>query len=880
MDSTLRTILVCSSAIIAVLSGQRVIAQTPAQNNAQTPAQATAQPTDTSSQLEEVTVLARRKVENIQVVPVAATVVSNAKLDELTVENSYDMNKLAPGLEMQNSSESRNNFVPSIRGETVGGASGQEPSVVGYFSEVPNFAPSFFDLESIQVLNGPQGTLFGETVLGGAILFQPVKPSNDFNGYVRIQGGGYNYTSFEGAVGGPIVDDVVDFRVSGQMRKRDGYTTVYPEFGALGGPPNPVNPAQADNVDTSDLRLSLVVKPFDGLENYTIFATQYSSNNGAGIIDFYTNPNFINPAVRNLVISANPTAAAQFQLYGGYPAPAGMTWAQLAQTAYQQQLQLGPRAESGDYSRANESRFYGVINHTDFDVTDNLRLRNIFGDYWTLTQGASIDTDASALPLIDTTPATSSLNGRYPWMGGYPDRVWSDEAQVQGKSLNSKLNWQVGYYYRVNAARQWEMPGQVKVFASPSAFPTSAASCAALYDVSGTCSTLTQTSSRQEAIYGQGTYSITPTIHFTAGYREAWDVFHTYTTAGPVVTQTVNGIVLPVPYVVSPTPGAATATSTIPNKGNGTYTLTADWDVTDSVMVYFTNRTGYKTGGANTSLSITDPLYFFGPAKKLDFEAGLKADWTLGGVSGRTNVAVYHDIDTNLQERTLEPGTSNIVTQNIGDAKFDGVEFQELINASRWFEVSGFFNYLNARYTKYLQTATCAADFYYTGCNGLPGTTPVIIDHAHGVLTIGNSVIDFQPDPIDVASKYRVSITPTLKLQPLLKQDIRLTANVMYRSSFATDPAATSELAGVTVPVQTVVGPVLNPLIQPGYTLADFRLDWNNVGDHNYSVSFAVTNAFNKLYRTGTAGGLTIAGVVPMVFGEPRMWYMEVNAKF
>jgi len=870
MDSTSRRILVSSLAIATVLSGQRAFAQASAQTAEAAPA------------IEEVTVIARRVAENIQSVPVAVTAVSNAKLDQLTVQDSYDLNKLAPGLEFQNNGEGRNNFVPSIRGETVGGASGAEPSVVGYFSEVPNFTPSYFDLQSIQVLNGPQGTLFGETVIGGAVLFQPVKPSDDFNGYARIQGGGYNYISFEGGIGGPIVNDKVDFRVSGQFRKRDGYTSIYSAFGALGGPANQIGPAvKADDVDTAQMRVSLVIKPSDRLENYTILSTQYSSNHGAGIIDYYVNPNYISAALRNEVISANPTAAAQFQLWAGYPAPAGMTWGQLVQLTYQQQLQLGPRAEVGDYSRANESRFYGVINHTDFDVNDNLRLRNIFGMYWTQTQGASIDTDASALPLVDTRPPLASPSGQFPWLGGWPNRVWSDEAQIQGKFFNNKLNAQLGFYYRDNDTRQWAMPGQVIVYASPSGFPTSAANCAALYGVTtGTCSTLTQTNSRQEAVYAQGTYAVTPKIDLTAGYRLAWDVLHTYTTAGPVVTETVNGIAIPVPFVVAPTPGASIFTQTIPNKSNSTYTLTADWHVTDSTMVYFTNRTGYKTGGANTSLPVNDPLYFFGPAKKLDFEAGLKSEWSWNGISGRTNLAVFHDIDTNLTERSLEPGTSNIVTQNIGDAKFDGIEFQELIEPSKWLEVSGFFNYLDARYTKYLQNETCAAVSYLVACQGLPTTTPVMFDHAHGTLNVGGTVINFQPDLIDVASKFRISIQPTLKLQPWLNQDIRLTANITYRSSFATDPAPTSTLIGSYIPEQTVTGVVSNPLIQPGYTLADFRVDWDNIGDHKYSLSFAVTNAFNKLYRTGTAGGLTIAGVTPMVLGEPRMWYLELNAKF
>ena len=101
----------------------------------------------------------------------------------------------------------------SLRGQSVDSFSFAAPAVVAYFNEVPTggaAAQSFFAMDSIQVLKGPQGTLFGRNATGGAVNFYTRSPSlTDYDGYVTAGAGNYSLVTAQGAIGGPIVGAVM-----------------------------------------------------------------------------------------------------------------------------------------------------------------------------------------------------------------------------------------------------------------------------------------------------------------------------------------------------------------------------------------------------------------------------------------------------------------------------------------------------------------------------------------------------------------------------------------------------------------------------------------------------------------------------------------------
>src|SRR3546814_15911805 len=135
------------------------------------------------------------------------------QLRERQIKSPYDLTFNAPGLNVRSGggrSESPDYF---LRGQ--GNTFIRNPSVVTYFNDVPlgsirqniNAAIQnlqIYDLASVQVLKGPQGTLFGKSSTGGAVLFTPIKPSNEFGGYIDTQIGNYDMLELQGALNVPI----------------------------------------------------------------------------------------------------------------------------------------------------------------------------------------------------------------------------------------------------------------------------------------------------------------------------------------------------------------------------------------------------------------------------------------------------------------------------------------------------------------------------------------------------------------------------------------------------------------------------------------------------------------------------------------------------
>jgi iron complex outermembrane receptor protein len=160
-----------------VLGGQSAVAaETPASNSAVTAKE---------NLIEEVVVTARRREESLQVVPISVTAISGEALASKGVTNAFDLGDHVPSLRIQASELSPRLFTTSIRGLKSLNYLVLDDSPIGtYFAEGVvahpyGFGASFFDLQSVQVLKGPQGTLFGRNTTGGAVLIEPNKASID-----------------------------------------------------------------------------------------------------------------------------------------------------------------------------------------------------------------------------------------------------------------------------------------------------------------------------------------------------------------------------------------------------------------------------------------------------------------------------------------------------------------------------------------------------------------------------------------------------------------------------------------------------------------------------------------------------------------------------
>ena len=288
------------------------------------------------------------------------------------------------------------------QGPAFNGTSG----TVTYFAEAPDpylgldgRPGSYYDLANIQVLKGPQGTLFGKNATGGNVLFEPQRPTNTLSGYFNGQLGDYGEREFDAAINIPIVSDKVLLRVAGTAERRDGYTTdVGPNF-----------PGKSyDNIAYEGFRVGLTVRPFTGLESYTLYRYQQSYTNGPGTVPYLLDP------TRTDLDAAFPNRT----------------------TAFATQQALGPRQVSYDFNEFTRTQYNQAMNSTTYRVNDNIQLKNIVS-YTRDEIYYAYDYDAGPLPLA----GQSSTN--VPTEGG--DYI-SEELQLQGNALDRKLQYAGGIY--------------------------------------------------------------------------------------------------------------------------------------------------------------------------------------------------------------------------------------------------------------------------------------------------------------------------------------------------------------------------------------------------------------------------------------------------
>jgi iron complex outermembrane receptor protein len=180
--------------------------------------------------LEEVTVTAQKREQNLQDVPVSVTAFSGNRIDELGITDIAGVATRTPGFTYGNFSDLK--LAPTaLRGVTAisSGSAGADPAVGYYLDEVylgngASAAIEFFDLERVEVLRGPQGTLFGRNSIGGVINITTRKPVDEFESVVNAEYGNYNYVNAKASVNIPMVPDKLAGRFSVSYVGHDGYT--------------------------------------------------------------------------------------------------------------------------------------------------------------------------------------------------------------------------------------------------------------------------------------------------------------------------------------------------------------------------------------------------------------------------------------------------------------------------------------------------------------------------------------------------------------------------------------------------------------------------------------------------------------------------------
>ena len=218
--------------------------------------------------LQEIVVTAQKRSENLQSVPVSVTALTSTQLSSLKLDNASTLTTQIPNLQV-NGIVGEGSPLFSLRGVSMFDYSlSQSSPVASYIDEVYKgnfvlFGVEMYDLERIEVLRGPQGTLYGKNTTGGAINFITHKPGFNTEGYIKAGGGNYNRREVEGAFQTGLIPDRLAVRVAMTYTKADGFVK-----NILPGHPD------LEGVDQYGVRISLLFRATDSLD----FTLRYSKS--------------------------------------------------------------------------------------------------------------------------------------------------------------------------------------------------------------------------------------------------------------------------------------------------------------------------------------------------------------------------------------------------------------------------------------------------------------------------------------------------------------------------------------------------------------------------------------------------------------------------
>jgi iron complex outermembrane receptor protein len=412
-----------------------------------------------SAALDDIVVTARRREEASQSVPLVIAAVSGADLTARSITNVDEIQFLVPTLRVTTSLDQGQGTSFALRGLRSTG-------VVTYFSQVPALGQivgrELYDLGSVQVLKGPQGTLFGKNTSAGAILFEPARPTDEIEGFFEVKAGNYDQMGLQGMFNLPL-SDTLQLRVAGQAEKRDGFTKIV-------GQPNGTNLSPQGKIDSASVRASLLFRPSDDLENLLV-------------VDRFDAEESLNPPrlFRSIACPDNP-GFVQLLIQGSCKYPG---WDQ----SVAEDLALGPRKTNNPFQGSTLTKSWSVSNLTTYDVNDQVTVKNIFG-YRRDTLNRRFDGDGTKFDLF-----ISNNNNSY--------RFYSDEMQVQAEVGRLKLILGAFYSHNkigYNDSFRVAVPGPLDPILRDG-----------------------RTTETSKALFTQATFAATDRLNLTAGFRYTWE---------------------------------------------------------------------------------------------------------------------------------------------------------------------------------------------------------------------------------------------------------------------------------------------------------------------------------------------------------------------
>jgi iron complex outermembrane recepter protein len=624
--------------------------------------------------IETVVVTAQKRTEDIQSIPITVQAFSAKTISDLGIKASTDLSQFTPNLDIALPAGAGNQPIISIRGVGLNDYDTNNAGPNGvYMDEVYLSSPASqtfqaFDLERIEVLKGPQGTLYGRNTSGGAINFISAKPTDEFTGNFHAEYGSFDTFQLEGAVGGPIAEGL-DFRVSAVHNGSGGYT-----FNALTG----------------------------GREN--------GSNNYAGRVQLQWKPTEDLTFLLNVHGGIVANRPAEYRHLGGYD-PATFDFCAPARV-------YSNTSDCVDlFGYGTPSKFYGGAYNRQKHLNVNslgasLRTDYVIGDDITLTSITAFEHSDKIHPEDSDASPNRELEINF----GVLSNTFTQE--LRASQSTDDYNWVIGLYYLSESLHQ-DQPLYVLLdadnfFGGPGAGDGVAQIA---YDQSRQVTS-------SYAAYGQGTYNVTDALKLTLGGRVTAESKSFHYRAGFTLQDGGMDHFDPVTPILPP-PGGSFDRSLSNTSAN--WRVAANYNVTTDIMAYASAATGFKSGGFNGSFLSTDPVQInaqlapIKPENVTAYEVGVKS--TFFDDRLLFNAALFYNDYRNLQIFVLAPVPGTVLATNLlsnaRSAHMMGADIQTVAKPFENLTVSAQLGLLQAK----IDSNELLGVSVYTG---LP-----IFDHAH-----------------------------------------------------------------------------------------------------------------------------------------------------
>lgn len=844
-----RRLLLCGAVLLSTaLIDSSALAQSatdPAPATAEPEPASTAPPTEPSASTAplgdgEIVVTAQRREERQSRVPVSVVAFSAETLQSKVINSEQDLGTIVPGLLVKNG-QTANQLSYSMRGQTLDPFSGTSPAVLPYLNEVPyspyNTATSFFDLQSIQVVKGPQGTLFGRNATGGAVLYTTPRPGDELSGNVIIRAGERNTFQVQGAIDLPLVKDLLALRLAGDFSKEDGFIRNRFTGNTLG------------DKDSQSGRATLLFTPTSSISNTTLVQyDHFGGTEGQGnIYTYYTAPNaagqqFINNGTTSVLnTNGSPLTSTLDTVYNVF---SGLLFNLDGNNIGDSNLTAGPAFGPGRFpggvlgnavfTRANpydiylefdlphKSKNLFISNTTEFVISDALTIKNIFSynDTDTTLPTNLAGGPFGALWTYNNPNNPTGISGNGPPGGQrFLAKTFTEELQIQGRLFDNRLSYTVGGFYS-HFKHSDTTPVNVGAEIDPAAGAAPAFGLPVDIDYSATAKDISK------AIYAQVDFKVTDKLKLTAGGRYTWEKVSLRQNPGSI-------------FIVS---GATTLDAVQKrNLSDPSWTLSLQYQLNDQNMIYAAHRGSFRSGNFNTVVLPVNDANFFDNENAEDYELGYKFSGRVGGRPARFNLAVYQVTVTDAQHAiyAVVGGNPAGFTVNVPEQRTRGVEVDASIGIASWLDLSATGAYTNAKYTK------------------------GVVDVSRLTGIAGSTIrVDSYPDTPKWSGTFNADVF--LPLSPNIGQVI------LHGDIYAQTKTFFSSAEGSITP-----GTQLK-----GYEIVNMRLSWNNIMQSKFSAAVYAKNVLDKFYYAsgyalGAAGGYNTA--YP---GQPRTVAAEVSVRF